>query len=66
MVVQNVNKYKEIKGVMKRKIKKEVRQLIKESLIRGETNKNIYNDLVKEYGKKNNCRTYCNHRETKR
>ena len=37
---------------MKRKIKKEVRQLIREAQIRGETNKNIYNDLVKEYGDK--------------
>ncbi len=41
-----------IAEVMKRKIKKEVRQLIKESLIKGETNKYIYNDLVKEYGDK--------------
>jgi len=49
MVVQNVNKYKEAKGVMKRKIKKEVRQLIREAQIRGETNKDIYNYLVKEY-----------------
>lgn len=41
-----------IAEVIKRKIKKEIRQLIREAQIRGEVNKDIYNNLVKEYGGK--------------